>query len=279
MRNVIGNFISLIAAGAISVFASGAAIAQTATQSLSKESVIETIKQEGVMKVGISMFKPWTMLDKNGELIGFEIDVARKLAKDMSVEVEFVPTAWDGIIPGLIAGNFDFIISGMTVTPQRNLTINFSDPYSFSGLTLFANIQRTKGFTEEDFNKPTVTFATVRGSVAETAVKELFPNAKQVLFDDSSVPPQELLNGNADAVIASEPLPSSEVRRYPETLYLPFPDKLFMPMGAGIALRKGDPDALNFLNNWVAVNTTSGWLKQRNDYWFKSEDWADQVQE
>ena len=62
------------------------------------------------------------MRDLNGELIGFELDVGRKLAEDMCVEVEFVPTAWDGIIPALVAGKFDVIISGMSVTPHHSAT-------------------------------------------------------------------------------------------------------------------------------------------------------------
>ena len=52
----------------------------------------------------------------------------RQLAEDMGVDVEFVPTAWDGIIPALVAGKFDVIISGMSITAERNLTVNFSDP-------------------------------------------------------------------------------------------------------------------------------------------------------
>ena len=57
----------------------------------------------------------------------------------MGVEAEFVPTAWDGIIPALIAGKFDVIISGITVTPERNLTVNFTDPYAHSGMRMIAH--------------------------------------------------------------------------------------------------------------------------------------------
>ncbi|MDD9998287.1 MAG: transporter substrate-binding domain-containing protein, partial [Rhodospirillaceae bacterium] len=76
--------------------------AQNARQALSSESVIETVKRRGVIKIGLSVFMPWSMRDRNGELIGFEIDVGRKLAEDMGVDVEFVPTSWDGIIPALV---------------------------------------------------------------------------------------------------------------------------------------------------------------------------------
>ena len=115
------------------------AAGQQATQALSSESVIERIKQDGVIRIGLSLFVPWSMRDRNGELIGYELDVGRKLAEDMGVEAEFVPTSWDGIIPALVAGNFDVIISGMSVTAQRNLTVNFTDPYAYSGLAILAN--------------------------------------------------------------------------------------------------------------------------------------------
>ncbi len=90
----------------------GLALAATATIGLAlpanaqEQSVIETIKQDGVIRIGLSLFVPWSMRDKNGDLIGYELDVGRQLAEDMGVEVEFVPTAWDGIIPALVSGQF-----------------------------------------------------------------------------------------------------------------------------------------------------------------------------
>ncbi len=113
--------------------------AQNANQQLAAGSVVETIKKRGAIRVGLSTFVPWAMRDKNGELIGYEIDVAKQLAEDMKVKVEFVPTAWDGIIPALLAGKFDMVISGMTITPERNLTVNFTLPYANSGTHLVAN--------------------------------------------------------------------------------------------------------------------------------------------
>ena len=94
------------------------------------DDLIADIQKRGTLKVGMSTFVPWAMRDKKGDLIGFEIDVATKLAKDMGVEVEFVPTAWSGIIPALLAKKFDVIIGGMSITPQRNLTVNFTAPYA-----------------------------------------------------------------------------------------------------------------------------------------------------
>lgn len=108
---------------------SASARAQTA-----QELTIDTIVKRGTMMVGMSTFVPWAMRDKDGNLIGFEVDVATKLAKDLGVKLDLVPTAWDGIIPALLAGKFDVIIGGMTITTQRNLTVNFSAPYDYAVL-------------------------------------------------------------------------------------------------------------------------------------------------
>jgi polar amino acid transport system substrate-binding protein len=252
--------------------------AQQTRQALSSESVIETIKQRGVIKIGLSIFTPWSMRDLNGELVGFELDVGRELAKDMGVEVEFIPTSWDGIIPALVSGKFDVIISGMSITAQRNLTVAFSDPYAYSGMTILANRAMTEGFTLEDYNKEGVIFSGRRGGTPAAVIASMFPNATQLLFDEDGAATQEVLNGNAHATMASEPTPSADARRYPDTLFVPF-DQTFQAAGEAFAFRKGDPDAENFFNNWIGTKMRIGWLPERNTYWFKGEDWKDQVAE
>lgn len=271
------NFGAVLIALLISALATPA-MAQQASKALSSESAIEQIKKRGAIKIGLSIFKPWSMRDKNGELIGFELDVGKKLAEDMGVEAEFIPTAWDGIIPALVAGKFDVIISGMTTTPQRNLTINFTDPYAFSGLTILANKKMTEGMALEDYNSEDITFAARRGATPATLIAEMFPKAKLLLFDEDGASTQEVINGKAHASMASEPTPSSEARRYPDILSVPF-DNTFSATGEAFGLRKGDPDALNYFNNWIFINTKNGFLKKQNDYWFRGNDWADQVPE
>ncbi|MGC3939728.1 transporter substrate-binding domain-containing protein [Roseobacter sp. EG26] len=254
------------------------AAAQQTRQGLSSDSVIETIKERGVIKIGLSLFRPWSMRDLDGELVGFELDVGRELAKDMGVEAEFVPTSWDGIIPALVSGKFDVIISGMSITPQRNLTVSFSDPYAYSGMTILANRAMTEGFSLEDYNNPDVTFAARRGATPVAVIQSMFPQAQLLMFDEDGASTQEVLNGNAHATMASEPTPSEEARRYSDTLYVPF-NETFQAGGEAFAFRKGDPDAENYFNNWIGVKTRTGWLKERNDYWFRGDEWKDSVAE
>ncbi len=241
------------------------------------ESVIETIKKRGAIRVGMSTFVPWAMRDQNGELIGFEIDVAKKLAADMDVAVEFVPTAWDGIIPALLAGTFDVVIGGMSITPARNLTVNFTVPYAHSGIGITANRKLADGLAwPEGYNSPTVTLTCRRGATPCTVAQTRFPKATLRQFDDDVQAGQEVLNGNAHAFLSSQPTPAFLILDNPDTLFAPTTENLTRGDEA-FALRKGDPDALNFFSNWILVNTSSGWLPTTYDYWFKRREWQSQV--
>lgn len=251
--------------------------AQDAQQALSSESAIEAIKERGAIRVGMSTFVPWAMRDKNGDLIGFEIDVASKLADDMGVEIEFVPTAWDGIIPALLAGKFDVIIGGMSITPARNLTVNFTNAYANSSLGVMANKELAEGLAWPDgYNSADVTFACRRGATPCTYIQEQFPKATLRQFDDDGQVEQEVLNGNAHAMLSSQPKPAFAIFDNPEIAFAPTEEKI-TPNSEAFAVRKGDPDALNFFNNWILLNRQSGWLDERHAYWFGGRPWADQV--
>jgi len=241
-------------------------------------STIETIKKRGVLKVGMDIFQPWAMKDKTGKLIGFEIDVATRLAKDMGVDIEFVPTAWSGIIPALLASKFDVIIGGMGITAQRALQVNFSKPYDFSGMSIVANKELANGFDSlESFNSPDVEIAVKLGTTAVEAVKKYLPKAKMRMFDTEPQAYQELRNGKVHAVVGSAPKPAFEAVDYSDTLFLPVKDT-FTKEPIGFAMRKGDPDTLAFFNSWITIVELEGWLKERHDYWFGTKEWLNQVE-
>jgi len=268
----------LLALTATALIAPLGAVAQDTQQMLAKESVLETIKKNGTLKVGMATFVPWAMRNKEGDLIGFEIDVATKVAEDMGLKVEFVPTAWDGIIPALIAGKFDVIIGGMSITAQRNLTVNFTVPYAHSGQGVAANIELASDLAWPDgYNDTKVTFACRRGATPCTAIAKIFPKATVRQFDDDAQAFQEVLNGNAHAVVSSQPKPNFYRLDNPEKIFDPADGENLTKGDEAFALRKGDPDALNFFSNWITVNTSNGWLEERHSYWFGSRDWADQV--
>ena len=257
--------------------AAGPVVAGEAQKALTSESTIQAVMKRGKLKVGMATFVPWAMRNKKGELIGFEIDVAKKVAEDFGVEIEFVPTAWSGIIPALIAGNFDVIIGGMSVTPKRNITVNFSAPYAHSGMGVVANKELAGDLKWPDgYNSPKVTFTCRRGATSCTDTQKLFPKAKLRQFDDSSLVLQEVVNGNAHAVLTSFPKPTLWVSQNEKVLFNPTLDKLTEGNEA-FAVRKGDPDTLNVFSNWIMVNSSNGWLAERWNYWFTTQEWADEV--
>ena len=183
--------------------------------------------KRGVLRVGMSTFVPWAMQDKAGNFIGFEIDVANRVAQDMGVKAEFIPTKWSGIIPALLTGKFDIIIGGMGIRPERNLKVNFSIPYDYTGMSIVAHKKLAAGFKKlDDFNNPSVSIASRTGTTAAAAVKRFMPKAKLRLFDDESQAIQELLLGRVHAVVASAPLPAFQA--------IANPDKLFLPLQGGL---------------------------------------------
>ena len=115
------------------VIAQGSAAGNTRVDSLSE------IRASGELRVGVSVFEPWVMRDKEGELIGYEIEVARRLAEDLGLELKIQPVGFEGIIGDLNAGRFDIIVTGMYATPERALTVNFTEPLNYSNVELVAN--------------------------------------------------------------------------------------------------------------------------------------------
>jgi len=237
------------------------------------ESTIEQVQKRGALRVGLSTFVPWAMKDKTGQWVGFEVDVASRLSRDMGVRVELVPTKWAGMIPALLTGKFDIIIGGMGIRPDRNLKVNFSMPYDYTGMSLVANRDLASGLkTLDDFNQPKVIIAARLGSTAAAAVKARMPQAQLRLFDDEPQAYQELLNGRAHAVVASAPTPAFQALKHPEKLFLPIKGT-FTREPIGFAVRKGDSDTLNYLDNWIRVVEAEGWLMDRKQYWFETTKW------
>ena len=248
------------------------------SQAQAQANLIDEILSRGQLRVGMSTFVPWAMRDKNGEFVGFEVDVAKEVAKDMGVELVLVPTQWDGIIPALLTGKFDVIIGGMSITPERNLKINFSRPYAQSGLLIIANKDKAGGFTSmEDFNKSGVVLALRRGGTAVDAVRELMPNAERRIFDEEATALQETVNGSATGWVTASPSAATALSDNGDRLFIPFYET-FNNSNEGFGLRKGDPDALNFFNNWILTKLENGWLQKTHHYWFKTREWVSIVE-
>lgn len=256
----------------------GLAFANATITAAQEESVLKVIQDRGSLRVGVGSFVPWAFRSKSGEYIGYEVDVSTKLAADMGVELELVPTAWDGIIPALLTGKFDLIIGGMTVTPQRNLTINFTDSYhSGLGQDVVANKELVpEGSTIESLNNPGTVIGVRRGATSVQAAQQFFPLATLRQYDDEAVIEQELKSGNVAMWITSAPKPAFAADNNPDVLFRPF-DEILTKAVVGMGIVKGDHDTLNFLNNWISANMRNGFLEERSAYWYGTQEWRDQV--
>src|SRR5690606_1966338 len=95
---------------------------------------LERVRRAGQLVVGIEgAFPPFNMFDETGELVGFDVDIAREIARRLGVDVQFVPTAWEGIVVGLLIGSYDAIISSLAITPERQERVAFTQTYYRSG--------------------------------------------------------------------------------------------------------------------------------------------------
>ena len=236
--------------------------------------LLREIKRSGKLRVGISEIVPWAMHDKDGNLVGFEIDVAKKLARDVGVEPEFYPEGFRYLIPDLLAGRFDIIISGLSINASRALQVDFSAPYNRTDVTLAVNIQAAgSSSTLQSFNKDTVTIGVLEGTTAEDMVGVALPNAKIRTYTDDSRLFDDLIQGKLEAAVADSPRPEIVANLYPTNVAC-LCDTRLAAYPAAFAVRRGNLEFVNFLNSWIEAHTMDKWLEERRGYWFKTTDWA-----
>ncbi len=235
---------------------------------------LATIRKRGVLRVGVVPTEPYVMRNAKGDLVGFSIDIARQLADDLGVEVEFVPTSWTQVVPDLVGNQFDAIATGLWITPARALVVNFTEPTSVGAVHLVAGKPLASAMkSHQDFNRPDVRLVVYAGSSQEGLASRLFPNATLVRLEGDADPLVPVLEGKAHAVLVTTPTPQLVVAHSPERLFLPLADPLQSTTTAA-AIRKGDADFLNFLNSWIAFRRESGWLPERQHYWFRTTEWT-----
>ena len=128
----------------------------------------------------------------------------------------------------------------------------------------------------EDLNRDDITIASRRGSTGAVAMSRHFPKARKIYFDDDILSVQEVANGKIEAASSTPPKAAFEIERRGDAIFVLSNEQL-SPTREAFALRKGDPDALNFFNNWIQETEASGWLAERRVYWFSGREWADQV--
>lgn len=246
--------------------------------SRSQSGTLKSVLESGTLRVGVSLFTPWTLKTKKGGLVGFEIDVAKQLAKDLGVKPEFHVFEWENIVPALINREMDIIAAGMVITPQRALQVNFSQPYATSGVGLVTNVALTKSFTGfNHINGPGTIISAVKGTVSEDLARRMCPQATIKTFHSSQEAIQAVTTGKVHGYVELNPIPTFVVLNHPGVVDEPLSNPLLTTQ-AGFAVNKGNSDFINFLNAWIISHEADTWLDSAHKYWFDSLDWRKEIE-
>ncbi|WP_432459839.1 transporter substrate-binding domain-containing protein [Agarivorans sp. QJM3NY_25] len=255
-----------------------AAITLLSSSVFAQQTLLQEITEAGELRVCFEAgYMPFEIKAKNGQFIGFDIDLGKQMARAMGVKYVPVNTAWDGIIPTLLTGKCHIITGGMTITPQRNMQVNFSDPYVVVGQSVLLNPKlKGKVSSYRDLNSDQYTVVTMLGTTGESAIKRYLPKAKVNLFESQADAVLEIANGKADAFIYD--LPYNAIYSSQHQTQVIHLDQPFTYEPLGWAIRQGDPDFLNFLNGYLRQIKGDGTYDRIYNKWFKDDTWLKRVQ-
>ncbi|SEA47991.1 amino acid ABC transporter substrate-binding protein, PAAT family (TC 3.A.1.3.-) [Desulfuromusa kysingii] len=240
---------------------------------------LDEIQDRGVLRVGMEPgYMPFEMTNQKGEIIGFDVDMAKGIAKAMGVKLELVNTAWDGIIPALLTKKYDIIMSGMTVTQERNLKVNFADPYIVIGQTILIKKEIAGDVKSyKDLNNAKYKVGSKLGTTGEKATKRMIPNCSYISFDTEQEGITDLVNGQIDAFVYDLPYMEIAYAQKGENK-LVYLDKPFTYEPLGWAIRRGNHDFLNWLNNYMTQVRSDGTYDKIYAKWIQSDAWLKQIQ-
>lgn len=238
---------------------------------------LDEIQKRGTLRVGMEPgYMPFEFTNQLDEIIGFDVDMANHMAEAMGVKLELVSTAWEEIIPALLAKKFDIIVSGMTLTQERNLRVNFAEPYIVVGQTILIRKEladRVQSY--QDLDNPRYTVVSKLGTPGEVAVKQFMPKATHLFFETEQEGVMEVLEGKADAFIYSSPYNAVANARYGKDK-LVFLDRPFTYEPLAWAVRKGDYDFINWLNHFLSQIRKDGTYERIYHTWFRDDSWLEE---
>ena len=216
-------------------------------------------------------YPPFNNLTADGQLVGFDIDIAKALCEEMKVECEFVTSDWDGIIPALIAGKFDAIIASMSITDERKEVVDFTAKYYNTPPAIAVpKDSEIKGVTPEDLAgiRMGAQSATTHSNYAE----EKFPDVDLQLYPTPDEYKLDLASGRIDAaiddVIVLDEWLKTDDGACCRILGTLTPDPMINGEGAGIAIRKGEDELREMFNKAIEAIRANGKYKEINDKYF-----------
>jgi polar amino acid transport system substrate-binding protein len=236
--------------------------------------VLTRIVKNGELRVGMSGDQaPLNVKNKSGEMIGLEVDLATVLATALGVELKIVQKPFPDLLPALKAGQVDMVMSGVTITLERNTRFAFVGPYFVSGKSILTRSTTLSQVDEsEDINEKGLTLTALAGSTSQGFVEALAPNAKLVTIQSYQEGVKLVLDGKVDALVADFPICLISVLRHAgsglATLTVPLTVE-----PVGIALPSGDPLLVNLVENYLRALEGTGVLERLQEKWLTDGSW------
>lgn len=241
-------------------------------------SVIDRIAERGELIVGTTGNQPpLNAKTKEGNIIGLDADLAQFMAHAMEVELRFEVMPFADLLPALEDGKVDMIISGMTITPSRNLKVAFVGPYYITGKSILTKFEKMASMNDaNELNSSETKLAAMEGSTGQAFVEEFIPKATLVTTTNYDEAIRMVINDKVDALIADHPSCAIAAFRFEnEGLFstnMPF---TYEPLG--IAVPEGDPLFINWVHNVLLTLENSGELRKIGEKWFKDGSWIEQL--
>jgi polar amino acid transport system substrate-binding protein len=240
--------------------------------------VLSRIVDSGTFKVGMSGNQPpFSVISKEGKMIGYEVDLANLLADAMGVEVQFVQKPFGELMAALEKGEIDAIMSGMTMTPKRNLKAAFVGPYIVSGKSILTKSATLAALEDaEEINAESIKIAALKGSTSEKFVKKVMEKTTFIGVDDYDAGVQMVIDGKADALVADFPICALSQMRYPDAGLATLSEPMTIEP-IGIALAPGDSLFVNMVTNYLSALEGIGLLDALEKKWFEDGGWLIQL--
>jgi polar amino acid transport system substrate-binding protein len=231
-----------------------------------------TAKDWSKVRIGTEgAYPPFNSLTADGQLVGFDIDIANALCEEMKVECEFVTQDWDGMIPALQAGKYDAIIASMSITEERKQKVDFTNKYYNTPPSIgVPKDTKLTGVTKEDLSG--ILLGAQSSTTHSNYAEAHFPDAELKLYPTADEYKLDLENGRIDAVIEDVVVLSdwlaTDNGACCKVLSTLKSDPVINGEGAGIALRKGEDELKDKFNAAIEAILANGKYKEINDKYF-----------
>ena len=225
---------------------------------------LDAIRAAKTLRIGTEgTYAPFTFHDASGALVGFDVEIGRKVAEQLGVTPQFLEGKWDGLIAGLDGDRYDAVINQVGITEARKKKYDFSDPYIASKAVLIVRGDNSEihGFADLKGKKSAQTLTSNFGKLAEQSGAELVGTEG---FDQSI---QLVLNGRADATI-NDSLSFLDFKKHKPDANVKIAAQEENADHSGVIIAKGEPELLTAINKALADIKADGTYKKIADKYF-----------